>query len=344
MIGEPPLSFKEIIEKCRDEVRVLLRCDFGISYLDDTILGMGPGDLTLVGARSGGGKTEFATQVLLNQQDIDKNRAKSVLYFAIDHEQGEIENRVIWRLLTQQIRLINDPRLNAMNLRYTSWRAGKYGDMFDELVSDSRMHIKALISMSETRFLYRRNEFTAEKIAEIIRANDRDFNLFIIDHFHAIIGTGEFEAQAEAMRVISNAAEEAERPVLMLGQFRKPSGGGKLPPIPDMYEFSGSSQMIYLPQNIIILAPRYSETADRWDTYFQVVKSRHAADTITYVGVHSFDMRCRQYSEKYQILRYFPLGEPKQLEGKKPSWAVHGIFSDDIPPTQKSNFFTGSKI
>lgn len=313
---------RELYEESMKILNELLRCDFGVPYLDDALLGLAPGELTLVGARSGGGKTEFATQVLLAQQSEESKRMRSTLYFALDHDPGEIERRVLWRLLVQQIYQVKTHPLHGKPLRYTAWMAGKYHGLTDELERDANLYYKHLFAISETQFIYRKGELDALEIAEMIRGQD-NFNLFVVDHFHAIKGMDSFEKQTAGISAISKAAEKVRRPVLILGQFRKRSPTNKSP-LPDMEEFSGSSQLIYLPQNIIVLAPKFTKGETKYETYFHVVKSRTASDTKTFVGVHSFDMETKRYSEKYEVMRYVPFNEPESMESSTiPHWATN---------------------
>jgi len=320
MTGDKPQS--DALREALSISSELLRCSFGISYLDDALLGMAPGEITLMGARTGGGKTEFATQVVLQQQNEDSKKAKSVLYFALDHEPDEIYNRLTWRLLTQQLKKIEEPKIKGMYLRYAEWMAGKYRGLFDDLETDARNYLKLLFETSNTHFLYRKNQLTIDDITEIISDDSSaEHNLFIIDHFHAIKGIDSLEKQTEAMTKISEAAEKIFRPVLVLGQFRKRSSNNRSP-IPDMEEFSGSAQLIYIPQNIIVLAPRQTEGAELWETYFHIVKSRIASDSKVFVGVHSFDMELKKYSDRYQIMRHVPYAEPNEIIAAKiPKWA-----------------------
>ena len=319
MIGETMMSADEIFKKCQNILNELLTCPFGIPYLDDAILGMSPGEVTLLGARSGSGKTEAATQIVLEQQNHEKNKAKSVLYIALDHEPGEIENRVMWRLLVDQIKTVRPAQFHGVTLRYAAWRKGKYRDLLDAFEGDSRVYLKHLFSLSETRFIYQKGAMTARQIADLIAVGG--FNLYVIDHFHAVRGIDKLEEQGEAITAICRAAETVDRPVLILGQFRKGSTIGKSP-IPSMEDFAGSSQLHYQPQNIIVLAPKYGDDHTKWETYFHVVKSRVASDAKAFVGIHSFDMERKQYSEKYSIGRFKPLSEPAELPiSQIPAWA-----------------------
>lgn len=316
------MTSREIYAQSMAILSELLICNFGIPYLDDALNGMLPGTLTLVGARSGGGKTEFATQVILEQQSEESERMRSTLYFALDHEPGEIEKRVMWRVLVGQIYKIKDHPLHGRQLRYADWVSNKYYGLLDDLEKDARVYYEHLFAVSETKFLYKKNKLTAKDIASMIESSEsQQYNLFIVDHFHAIVGIDSIEKQTEAIAIIAKAAESAFRPVLILGQFRKRSPTNKSP-IPDMEEFSGSSQLIYIPQNIVVLAPRFVKGSSKYETYFHIVKSRIASDSKPFVGVHSFDIESKKYSENYSLMRHVPYAEPEALYADEtPHWA-----------------------
>lgn len=327
----PALTSREIFDESQKLLGQLLRCDFGIQFLDDALLGMAPGELTLVGARSGGGKTEFAVQLLLEQQAFEKKNCKSVLYFALDHNKAEIETRVLWRKIMEQIRMTEDPRFHGIHWRFADWAAGRYDAMLKDFESDGRIFNKHLFALSETDFLYRKGKLTAQDVADTIAdtSNSQRYNLFIIDHFHALLGVDKLEDQSRAINAIAEAAERAERPVVLLGQFRKRNQAGPKNAIPDMEEFSGSSQLLYVPQNIVVIAPVDEEdlvipgkTNAHYATYFHVEKSRTAADSKKFVGIHVFDMESKEYSTRYFLMEHSLFGKPKVIPRDKfPQWA-----------------------
>src|SRR5262245_25639005 len=120
MNTEPGLSADKIIAEINSVLRQETTLEYGVPYLDDDLLGMSPNELILIGARSGGGKTELATQILITQQ----KRCKPVMYYALDHERSEIERRVLWRRIVGKIRQDRPPEFRGVYLRYAEWRAG----------------------------------------------------------------------------------------------------------------------------------------------------------------------------------------------------------------------------
>lgn len=316
----PAKSQEEIFRDINQTIASCLRCDYGISYLDDALLGLFPGEVTLMGARSGFGKTEAATQILLAQE----KKARSVLYFALDHEQGEIETRILWRNLILQLR--SERAFPNKRFRYSSWRAGEYGEMLKPYEGHADLRWKQICSSSESMFVYGRRKFDGKDLCDSVRAliNFDTPNLIIIDHFHALVFHGDrFREEAKAMAEIVTLSQEIDRPILVMGQFRKRSPGNRAP-IPDMEEFSGSSDLIYLPQNIIVFSPDHRDGADFGSTYFHVEKARIASDSKAFVGIHGFDIEAKSYSDRYAIGRFKPFSEPEMLApGMYPHWAGH---------------------
>lgn len=322
MIGEFGMSAKEIFAEIDRVHSELLRVGFGIPFLDDALLGLFAGETTLVGARTGGGKTEFATQVLLHQQSGDN--AKAVLYFALDHEQGEIEKRLLYRLLVERFRMDASDQKSYLRLRYAEWRAGNYSQLFAAYENELRMQVQLLLSTSETRFLYKKGELDAEEIAGMIQTRGSDFNLIIVDHFHALRFSGDrFDSQSRSMRVLAQAAQQANRPLLILGQFKKRGPANRFS-IPDLEEFSGPMDLMYIPNNIVVFAPNTKDKVGFGETFFHVAKARIAADSKAFVGVHSFNLAAKTYSDKYTLKKFLPYSEPEDLlPGAIPNWAKH---------------------
>lgn len=325
-----PTDLKDVKEKIEQNINAALSCPFGISYLDDALMGMSPGEVTLLGAATGSGKTEIATMIMLEQQ---RDRAKSVLYIGLDHEKGEIERRVLWQMLMKEVK--RDPKLSGRYWRFANWLRGDYQHDLEKIMREPQFQSCYTLAMSETKFIYCKGQMHwREVVSQICEQHAADFGLFIIDHFHAMQGLNSLTDQEAAITAICNNADRVRRPVLLLGQFRKNSGGKSKNPIPAMDEFSGSSQLRYQPQNIIVMSPKYGEHPTLNETYFHVVKSRISADSSPFVGLHCFDSVSKLYSKQYRICRYKPFDEPELLTlDKAPQWANN--LAKDMPQTNE---------
>ena len=78
---------------------------FGVSFVDDSLLGILPDDLILVGAPSGVGKTQFCVNLALANVSVGKR----VHFFALEAGKYEIERRLKWQILVDR----KSTRLNS---------------------------------------------------------------------------------------------------------------------------------------------------------------------------------------------------------------------------------------
>lgn len=333
MSAQPLQSFQELMQYAKELAADLFRCDFGIQFLDDALLGLRAGETTLIGARSGSGKTELATRILQTQEEA---KARPVLYFALDHEKGEIENRILWKKLSQEIKRTVGHPLHGKYLRYTEWLNGAYTESLGDMQRNLRLRYSYLNSTSESQIVYSKNNYTAQGICKIIEETARYYGLIIIDHFHALVFNGDrMQAQRDAMKLICECAEKTNKPILIMGQFRKRAATNKCP-IPDFEEFSGPADLYYLPQNIIVLAANTEESAAMGETFFHITKSRLASDAKPFVGVHHFDTETKGYSKDYSVRRFVSHGMPIKIDRPLdlPKWA-HGATKPKIYQTEK---------
>lgn len=94
---------------------------FGVDYLDDSLRGILPDDLILLGASSGAGKTQLCCNIAYaNLED-----GKTVHYIALEASRFEIERRLKYPMVFE--RFISDqhrPRLSRQ-LNYPDWLLGK---------------------------------------------------------------------------------------------------------------------------------------------------------------------------------------------------------------------------
>jgi|GEM_PF-5536080 len=333
--AQPLQGFHELIQYAKELAADLFRCDFGIQFLDDALLGLRAGEVTLIGARSGSGKTELATKILQTQEE---GKARAVLYFALDHERGEIENRILWKKIALEIKRQPHHPLHGKYLRYSEWLTGKYTEALGDMKNNFRLRYSYLSSTSESKIVYSKNNYTAGGIAKIIEDCAHEYGLIIIDHFHALVFNGDrMQAQRDAMKILCAAAEKTNKAILVMGQFRKRSSHSKSP-IPDFEEFSGPAELYYIPQNIIVLAANTEDGSATGETFFHVTKSRISSDAKPFVGVHHFDSETKSYSKDYSVRRFSVHGAPIKIERPLdlPKWA-HGATKPKIYQLEERN-------
>ena len=85
----------------------------GYEGLDKTIVGMGPGDLIILGARPGMGKTSFALNIATN---VAKQEHKTVCVFSLDMSAEQLATRVL-----SSEAMVNSYSLRSGNLQNDDW-------------------------------------------------------------------------------------------------------------------------------------------------------------------------------------------------------------------------------
>lgn len=97
--------------------------DTGFSNLDRVLVGMGRGDLVLIGARPGMGKTSFALNIALN---VAKKTRKEVCIFSLEMSAEQIAMRM---LSTEA--MVDSKKLRSGDLNDEDWK--RIGDTSNEL-------------------------------------------------------------------------------------------------------------------------------------------------------------------------------------------------------------------
>lgn len=97
--------------------------DTGFSNLDRVLVGMGKGDLVLIGARPGMGKTSFALNIALN---VAKKTRKEVCIFSLEMSAEQIAMRM---LSTEA--MVDSKKLRSGDLNDEDWK--RIGDTSNEL-------------------------------------------------------------------------------------------------------------------------------------------------------------------------------------------------------------------
>ena len=97
-------EFMEVQKQLRDGTLNLAGIDTGFCGLDQIIHGMRPGNLVLIAARPGVGKTAFTLAILLNQMSCKRN----VLFISLEMPKEEIQERIFSRWSRLPVTVLRD--------------------------------------------------------------------------------------------------------------------------------------------------------------------------------------------------------------------------------------------
>lgn len=97
-------EFMEVQKQLRDGTLNLAGIDTGFNGVDQIIHGMRPGNLVLIAARPGVGKTAFTLGILLNQMSCNRR----VLFISLEMPKEEIQERIFSRWSRLPVTVLRD--------------------------------------------------------------------------------------------------------------------------------------------------------------------------------------------------------------------------------------------
>lgn len=317
---------------------------FGISFLDDALRGIFPNDLFLVCAKTGSGKTHFASQLALS---VARNGGQ-VLFYALEADQYEIQNRLIYHRMSQ--RYYANFRGKFPWPRYVEWLAGDYDRDIEkwEKEVEKEIHIE---SLGLTVRYFDENFSAKQFIAELQSHSIQDQDLIIVDHLHYFDYGNESEIAAlrEAIRAIRTTALKVGKPVVLLAQLRKEQMMQNNKVIPYLDDIHGHSDIAKVATAVIMIAPAEESNGldGMWPTYFHIAKSRKAAECRKYVATLTFEEGTGKYNDQYILGQYRKSDPPTPITNpdRVPRWARRAIrnYIGTVAITRKEEAILGER-
>jgi len=290
---------------------------FDVSFLDDALVGIFPNDLILLGALTGKGKTEFATNVALNAS----RRSKRVLFYALEADRWEIQRRMKYRALSQIY--FAHYRGKFPWPRYSEWLV--QGFMPDWAALEKEAENQLHLDMLELKVVYKGGKFTVNDFVKELAdsAMHREFDFLVVDHLHYfdLDTRTETEGLKQAAHAMRNLSIHLGKPILLLAHLRKHGQA-----FPGLDDFHGHSDIVKVATQVIVMSPAYNLTqandVGHFPTYFHIAKSRRASENVPYVGVLGFDRQRNRYGEKYYIAKHGGTDEPELITtaSEIPEW------------------------
>lgn len=310
---------------CEQAQRGMSRFSWGIDFLDDALTGISETDLILLGAGTGVGKTQVATHIAKNAAMSGKH----VYYFALEAEQDEIENRIVYSELAKHWWAKNPHGKPGVSIRYVSWLHGDHQAEFKPFEEAVTLGLRESLYNLET--IYKADSFSVDDFIKYFDAVHDDAGLIVIDHLHYfdMDQRDELAALRDAIRKIRNAALRHKKPVLLIAHLRKADRQNKSP-IPDIEDFYGSSDLIKIGVNVVMLSRAHTELkSGNSATWVYLAKARHAGDAAGYVGLVGYDLKTGTYAPRYRLFKNKRHGELEELPFEAiPRWAKRAAIPD----------------
>lgn len=288
------------------------------AFLDDYLRCIMPNDLILLGAETGAGKTELARHIAA----ANARNGKRVFYFALEAENLEIERRTKYAEIAQLV-MRGGIRIPG-GLNYIDWYRGVLErHIGDEIDADADSILEEKYKTFHT--YYRGSKFDHAELRRLLLAIQDQADLIVIDHLHYIDIDDDnenrgFKTLVKAVRDVSIAIG---RPVLLVAHLRK-SDRTRKRIVPDKEDFHGSSDIIKIATDTILLSPALCQPSHKTgvaNTFFAIPKAREAGAT-RLVALCEFDWRTKTYADHYTLGRETKPGEWEPIgTDEAPGWA-----------------------
>lgn len=289
---------------------------FGVTFLDDALRGILPGDLIVVGAYTGSGKTQFCVNVALNAVQ----NGKRVHFFALEAEPSEIERRLKFQMLSHWYFSQTEYRVNGY-WNYADWMLGKY----EGIIEAGNIAVNELAQeFTGLHTFYRETDFTMDTmLEEVVKVKD-DTDLIILDHLHYIDWDEENDNKALKVltKTMKDLAQFIGKPIILISHLRKKSYQSK-ELVPGVDEFHGSSDVVKIATKVITMASGEMLESGKVETFFRIPKNRLDGSVTKFIGRTKFNFQRGTYDREYQVglNKGFGEGFEPLADKDKPFWA-----------------------
>ena len=313
-------------------------CSFGISVLDDSLMGLLPNDFLVIGADSGVGKSELGLDIAVHNA---KNGKKVALYF-IEGGHEEAINRIRWKLIKERY---YSNHYKGIDMDYRKWRMGLlksplmskinmecYID-FDKNIKDNLQIYCFEEGFTVSMLMNSLGWFTKTKTGEFLMETYFDVDLLIIDHLQYFTldnPKNELTEMTQILMKVKDITNFHKIPVLLISHLRKKDKDRGLP---SQEDFFGTSNIAKIASQAITITP-YTQLEDYqnhvYPTFFRFVKSRTGLRS-GIAALCDFNASKGCYEKNYAVYKLMadkPAAEPLE-RFKLPKWAYEALLKKE---------------
>lgn len=269
---------------------------FGVSFIDDSLLGILPDDLILVGAPSGIGKTQFCVNLALT----NVSEGKRVHFFALEASDKEIERRLKWQVLTTNFYGDKDRPKLGRPLLYDEWEVGLYEGMLNAYEDWADEYCAKAYSNLHT--FYKAEAFNVAKLIESVNYVADETDLIIIDHVHYFDWDDRDDNRAikEIAKTARSLNQEHQKPIVLVSHLRKRDRKNE-ELAAGLDEFHGSSDLTKIATKVISLGPGGPAPDGGFLTYMRTAKNRHNGSSSRFLAQITYDDKRGGYGRQYKL-------------------------------------------
>jgi twinkle protein len=309
-------SSKSVHEEAHRKERFKNMLSFGVKYLDDSLAGIMPSDLIVVGAPSGAGKTQFCVNVALS----NIAQGKRVHYFALEADDYEIETRLKFQIVASIYFSKTDKPYLTKPFNFTNWMIGELGPNIEPVEKEANE-----IFENEFKNLftyYKSGTFNINTLIENVLLIEEETDLIIIDHVHYF--DWDDDSDNRAIKKIAMTARdlclESKKPIILVSHLRKKDKLNK-ELVASLEEFHGSSEIFKIATRVITLAAGGPTGDGRYYTFFRTPKNRLDGGSTRFLGMTIFNPTRGSYENGYKVGWANAQAFGELTTGELPDWA-----------------------
>lgn len=274
------------------------KLSFGVSYLDDALIGICKKDLVVIAGRSGQGKSELALHISMT----NALAGKKVVHIALEAEKYEVTRRMLFKKLAKDF-YEDKTRFTKEKPNYARWYDYQQESIIERYYNDALTELKKADGL---KILYRPEEFGLQQLSTVFATfKNGDADLIVLDHLHYMDiadDARENTAYNEIIKTVRNLALSYSIPVVCVAHIRKKAFGDKNI-VPEMEEIHGSSDIYKVATKVVTIAPGDSTGIDHtsFPTYMKACKNRSNGAVTRYIGLTIFNIAECAYNETYMV-------------------------------------------
>lgn len=308
---------------------------YGITYLDDYLSGIMPGDFVLVGADSGAGKSELSYKIAFENAQA----GLKVHLIALECDEDEPYVRTIYKRVAEKFYKPGNGYRGRLTYRNYMLNEGIDDAVVSALEDEA---VAEIAGKSSSLFIhYRGKEFGVEQLAAKINEISGNCDLLVIDHidyFDLNLQDNENAQVTGIMKQLRDINLSHGIPIIIVSHMRKKQN--RKQKLPGIEDFMGTSNKVKQAKTVIILARDYSiddYENYKYGTFIYAAKAGRFAPSTNLVGRLIYDGLRNEYEPVYELGRICNYGEDITTEESRPDWAKHMRHADGGAAKEENN-------
>lgn len=271
----------------------------GVDYIDACTNGVREDDLIIIGAKTGAGKTEFASIICSKMSE----KGKKVYCFALEGSRMEQERRAKYR----EISKLYYQGTPTQQINYADWLECKLDNILGKYEDQANSIVKR--KLKNVKYYYRKKDFDTEDLKKLMLFVQDDADVIVLDHIHMVSHehANENTGVKKIIDILSETAFIMKKPIIAISHVRKSDNKWRnhFPTIEDLH---GSSEIFKKATKVIILADASKYLGESLKdarfkhevpTLFHVAKNRTYGAVVPWYGLVNFNYRENEYQEGF---------------------------------------------